>query len=186
MEDVFSDVDEIPENLNIQPYMFEPPVQINNDHIAQESSGESDDEVRGNDQLDRRANTIWCECGSCEVMETTMECTCCAEFPLVDQIRESSELECITEHETFRDNCLNARVLEVSLHEYIQREGPLDDNEPMNEVYRHIAYRRFVLWIWHRLGRGNRKVLPACVVTAIRRTFPSENYTGFRESHLAS
>lgn len=59
MEDVFSDVDEIPENLNIQPYMFEPPVQINNDHIAQESSEESDDEVRGNDQLDRRANTIW-------------------------------------------------------------------------------------------------------------------------------
>lgn len=51
-----------------------------------------------------------------------------AEFPLVDQIRE-----CITEHETFRDNCLNARVLEVSLHEYIQREGPLDDNEPSNE-----------------------------------------------------
>lgn len=62
-----------------------------------------------------------------------MECTCCAEFPLVDQIRESSELECITDHETFRDNCLNARVLEVSLHEYIQREGPLDDNEPINE-----------------------------------------------------
>lgn len=33
-------------------------------------------------------------------------------------------------------------------------------------------------------GGGNRKVLPACVVTAIRRTFPPENYTGFQESHL--
>jgi hypothetical protein len=25
-------------------------------------------------------------------------------------------------------NCMNIRVLEVSLDEYIQREGPLDDN----------------------------------------------------------
>lgn len=47
-------------------------------------------------------------------------------------------------------------------------------------VYRHIAYRRFVLWIWHRLGRGNRKILPACVVAKIRSVFPSEQYTGFR------
>lgn len=47
-------------------------------------------------------------------------------------------------------------------------------------VYRHIAYRRFVLWIWHRLGRGNRKIIPACVVTKIRSVFPSEQYTGFQ------
>lgn len=35
------------------------PLQRNNDHIAKESSGESDHEVQGNDQLDRRANSIW-------------------------------------------------------------------------------------------------------------------------------
>lgn len=56
---VFSDVEEIPEILNIQPHMFEPQMQINNDHIAQASSEESDNEVCGNDQIDRRANTIW-------------------------------------------------------------------------------------------------------------------------------
>lgn len=39
--------------------MFEPQMQINNDHIAQAISEESDNEVRGNDQIDRRANTIW-------------------------------------------------------------------------------------------------------------------------------
>lgn len=53
-------------------------------------------------------------------------------------------------------------------------------------VYRHIAHRRFVLWIWHRLGRGNRKVLQLCVVTTIRKTFLTDNYTGFKEYHLAS
>ena len=41
----------------------------------------------------------------------------------------------------------------------------------VHRVYRHIAYRRFVLWIWHKLGKGNRKVLPACVVSRIRQSF---------------
>lgn len=39
--------------------MFELQMQIINDHIAQASSEKSDNEVRGNDQIDRRANTIW-------------------------------------------------------------------------------------------------------------------------------
>ena len=47
-------------------------------------------------------------------------------------------------------------------------------------VYRYIAYRRSVLWICHQLGKGNRKVLPACVVSRIRQAFPSETCTGFQ------
>ena len=43
-----------------------------------------------------------------------------------------------------------------------------------------MAYRRFVQWIWHRLGRHKRKILPACVVQKIRETFPSEEYCGFK------
>ncbi|XP_078336317.1 uncharacterized protein LOC111122058 [Crassostrea virginica] len=180
MNDMYSDVDDIPGNLNIQPYMFEPPAQANNDINAEEGSKESEDE---NDRLDRRQSTIWCECGSCEAMKTRAECVCCVEITAIDHIRESCDLECITQHQSFIDNCLNVRVLEVSMYDFIQREGPLDDNEHINEVYRHIAYRRFVLWIWHRLGKRNRKVLPACVVATIRKTFPSENYTGFQVSH---
>ena len=56
MNDMYSDVDEIPGNLNIQPYMFEPPAQANNDINAEEGSEESEDE---NDRLDRRQSTIW-------------------------------------------------------------------------------------------------------------------------------
>jgi hypothetical protein len=51
-----------------------------------------------------------------------------------------------------------------------------------------MAYRCFVQWIWHRLGRYNRKILPACVVRKIRETFPSEEYCGLNtllfEQHL--
>ena len=46
--------------------------------------------------------------------------------------------------------------------------------------YRFMAYRRFVQWIWHRLGRHNRKIFTNCVVQKIRETFPSEEYCGFK------
>ena len=66
-------------------------------------------------------------------MGTTAECVRCTEIPAVDSIRDSSEIECITQPQTFIDNFLNLRVLEVSLYDYIQSQGPLDDNEPINE-----------------------------------------------------
>ncbi|KAL1468816.1 hypothetical protein MTO96_025172 [Rhipicephalus appendiculatus] len=44
---------------------------------------------------------------------------------------------------------------------------------------RNTAYILFARWIWHKLGRYNRKPLPSCVVLKIRKTFPSEHYTGF-------
>ncbi|KAL3889139.1 hypothetical protein ACJMK2_001515 [Sinanodonta woodiana] len=33
-------------------------------------------------------------------------------------------------------------------------------------------YHQFVSWIWHHLGKGNRRILPYCVVSKIRDTFP--------------
>lgn len=46
-------------------------------------------------------------------------------------------------------------------------------------LYRYIAYRRYTRWLWHRLGKKTRKVIPSCVVSAIRTRFPSDEYTGF-------
>lgn len=47
-----------------------------------------------------------------------------------------------------------------------------------------MAYSRFVQWIRRRLGRNNRKILPACVVMKIRQTFPSEQYCGFKYAQV--
>ena len=49
--------------------------------------------------------------------------------------------------------------------------------------YRYAAYRQYVWWIYQRLGRKQRKVIPSCVVSAIRKQFPEAdgNYTGFKE-----
>jgi len=48
--------------------------------------------------------------------------------------------------------------------------------------YRYTAYRHFVRWCWHYIGKDIRVKLPACVVHAIRQQLPaeSESYTGFK------
>ena len=48
--------------------------------------------------------------------------------------------------------------------------------------YRLAAYRQFTNWTYSFLGKGNRRVVPACVVNAVRQQFPEADnvYTGFK------
>ena len=50
-----------------------------------------------------------------------------------------------------------------------------------DRAYRLNAYRNFTCWVHGKLGKGNRKIIPSCVVTCIRKEFPDPNgnYTGF-------
>ena len=52
--------------------------------------------------------------------------------------------------------------------------------------YRYAAYRQYIWWVYGRLGRKRRKVIPACVVLAIRKQFPEAdgNYTGFKDPSI--
>ena len=38
--------------------------------------------------------------------------------------------------------------------------------------YRYAAYRQYIWCVYGRLGRKRRKIIPACVVLAIRKQFP--------------
>ncbi len=55
--------------------------------------------------------------------------------------------------------------------------------------YRLVSYRIVLEWVLRgeQLGRGNRRPLPSCVVTAIRQRYPSAtgNYAGFKEAEDA-
>ena len=53
----------------------------------------------------------------------------------------------------------------------------------VNRAYRLNAYRNFICWVYGKLGRGNRKVVPSCFVNSIHKEFPDPNgnYTGFLE-----
>ena len=42
------------------------------------------------------------------------------------------------------------------------------------QCYRY-AYKQYSWWVYGRMSRGNRKVLPFCVVRAIRKRFPGKN-----------
>ena len=117
-------------------------------------------------------------------MPSGLENKCCQSYKVIRDIIADEELNlqdnCITTHPGFASNCLDIWVLQASMHEYLQQEGPIGNEEPIHEVYRYLAYRRFVYLVWRRLGRKNRRVLPSCVVTKIRERFPSEQYCGFK------
>ena len=53
-------------------------------------------------------------------------------------------------------------------------------------MYRFAAYKSYIYWIYGKLGRNNRRVVPACAVTAIRARFPEEDgrYKGFHEANV--
>ncbi|XP_064468679.1 P2X purinoceptor 7-like [Ornithodoros turicata] len=110
----------------------------------------------------------WCACGSCTRMPTAREDICCRD---IAEVRRKLTGCCITAHPEFGSLCLSAIVLEVVGIEY-------------RRILRHIAYRHFTSWTWGPLPPEDRRVLPSCVVTAIRKAFPSRSgsYRGFRSA----
>lgn len=59
--------------------------------------------------------------------------------------------------------------------------------EDVNKSSRHAAYRQFILWIYGRLHRKDRRVVPSCCVKVIRDRYPDPegNYKGFIPAHGA-
>ena len=66
-------------------------------------------------------------------MDTAEECICCQAISTVIINMEDGDISCITEHDILVANCLNRHVLHISMLEYLENVGPLDDNEPINE-----------------------------------------------------
>jgi hypothetical protein len=64
------------------------------------------------------------------VLSLTVLCTL-FEFGIINM--EDGDISCITEHDILVANCLNRHVLHISMLEYLENVGPLDDNEPINE-----------------------------------------------------
>ncbi len=102
----------------------------------------------------------WCICSRCFEMDNPeVENVCCG------------RVTCITLYEHFFNICIDQQVLTVAIHQRADiRADPISYSP---ESFRKAAYRQYVLWIYKKLGRGRRKVLPSCVVRCIRRWYPS-------------
>ena len=74
-----------------------------------------------------------CDCNSCEIMPSQDECLCCHEVGPISEKIDDAGVTCITQHEGFIGNCLNRHVLETPIYEFVEQDGPTDDNEPIHE-----------------------------------------------------
>lgn len=112
----------------------------------------------------------WCKCGNCRNMSTAAENVCC------------KKKDCVTTTRRFYKLCLDPDVVQIGvLNRADIRNDPLDNS---TSQFRKAAYRHFILDKYGYLGRGNRRVVPSCVVWKIRTKYPSPTgvYMGFMEN----
>ncbi|KAL5496979.1 hypothetical protein EMCRGX_G013360 [Ephydatia muelleri] len=150
------------DSFGLAPYRFEP-----TGHGLELSTDDDSDDGDEPPVLPavRLGNTSWCLCGKCSALATEPECMCCKELPHTRHLFDEEGMSCISEHPEFAAACL--------------QRFPIP-----NRSYRHAAYRQYILWSYNiRLGRRIRRVIPSCVVTAIRNEFPEpdNNYVGYKE-----
>lgn len=112
----------------------------------------------------------WCKCKNCRPMPSEIENVCC------------NRVNCLTRLQVFNNICLDRDILEVCIKARCDIRA--DEFNYSMESFRKAAYRQFTLWRYGKLGRGNRRVVPSCVVLAVRNIYPSPsgNYMGFRNS----
>ncbi|KAJ8026488.1 P2X purinoceptor 7 [Holothuria leucospilota] len=118
----------------------------------------------------------WCNCSRCQEMPQLLEEVCCRGGMDSCLSMEPVEMDALV---------LDPGVLDLARLTLNDMFGMRENNEP-NHTMRHVAYRQFTVWQYGRLGRGNRHVIPSCVVTRIRATYPSPNgqYRGYVPGRL--
>ena len=89
---------------------------------------------------------------------------------------------CVTSFAIYQNICLDQEVLTLVIRArfHILAEDP----DYSTSSYRKAAYRQHCLWNYRKLGKGNQRVLPSCVVLMIRRFYPAPDgiYMGYRQS----
>lgn len=168
----------------LKPYQFEPEKEVITDtDDSEEDSEESDGESQNQATNERIGNTAWCECSQCKVENREIDCLCCQEVAALNEKFDKSSVKCITEDEEFQTLCLNKAVLENVLTGLHDSRGDHLEKDITNRSYRYAAYKQFTWWVYKRLGKGNRRVIPSCALWVIRNMYPelNENYVLYNE-----
>ena len=120
--------------------------------------------------LNPNSQREWCVCGVCRVMPLDIENKCCG------------KRKCVTSYTMFNNICIDREVLTLAIRarfDILAEEVDYSTNS-----FRKAAHRQYCLWKYGNLGRGNRRVLPSCVVLTIRLVYPSADgiCMGFKNS----
>jgi hypothetical protein len=176
----------------IYPYQFEPEYSDSEDLDYTELEDEDSELAETTKYIGRQGTSVWCLCSKCSVMQSDHESLCCQESDTIAKVRK--DFQCITLNPAFQNTILSVDSLNISRHQLIRKttnqrkKRTLTVDEPKNNLWRYLAYKQFVSWInsWTAIGKGNRIVIPSCVVMKIRECFPDENgaYVGFRTTDV--
>ena len=88
----------------------------------------------------------------------------------------------ITSYTTFSNICLDRDILGACIKARCDIRA--DEFNFTMESFRKAAYRQYALWTCGKLGRGNRRVIPACVARMIRQTYPAPDGQSWNQHYL--
>lgn len=134
------------------------------------------------DQPQRR-----CRCEECTEMPTAVERKCCREEPLDKTHIPDYDLHRCLRHTAAVQHLLNPitiQLLWLDQRRYQGFTGPaLSFDNMTNRNYRFHCYRAYINYIHGKLGRFNREIIPACIVSLIRDQWSEESgeYVGFTQ-----
>lgn len=142
--------------------------------------------------IDNDSETVFdqfCRCGCCYDfvgLPSVLEQRCCvSEDYTTAHFTNHVEGQCILATREI-DVILSKEHLQLSWYQQRQYQGYTGDNLAFdlmtNKNYRYHAYRSYIQYMHGRLGRKNRRVIPACVVAKIRSIWPSTDglYVGYK------
>ncbi len=155
-----------------------------------EENYEFDGTVFANPNRDRMERSVeeWCSCGHCSRMATEDECVCCGESHIIRSSR-GEDKTCIVDVRLFKELVLNKEGLQFGRYMYSlqiedeKKRKRYQEAVLTNKNLRFLAYKQFINMLSaDQLDRRIRYILPACVVSAVRDSFPNEDgvpYSGF-------
>ena len=142
---------------------------------------------KGGSFLSSQGPPTWCRCSQCSHSDQTGT-LCCAKLPELSFLLENSE-KFVTNTLLFNQIVLNKTGLKygdwVGKKWLLSKEVHRDECSSAHRSYRHLAYNAFVNLVSSELrAQWSHKVLPSCVVSAIRRVYPSGDgaYSGIVRS----